>query len=146
VDHNELHSTDQWRREGVRPGTCPRAPEGGAPKEGGSSAVPAKGATNMTFSPGRQKPWRRHCNRHEQTFYIKFKMYRQLIRMHQNCEPRCNDCVRSFEIPLVLAFCGSFNLNFCIRSAVLSEQSKVHVIWHNIHRCSDAWIHSCRVH
>jgi hypothetical protein len=25
-----------------------------------SSTVPAKGATNITFAPGRQKPWRRH--------------------------------------------------------------------------------------
>jgi hypothetical protein len=32
----------------------------GAPNRALSSAVPAKGATNMTFAPGRQKPWRRH--------------------------------------------------------------------------------------
>jgi hypothetical protein len=53
-----LKDTNSGGARGSGVGNCPRAPEGGAPKECGSSK--GGGATNTTFASGCQKSWRRH--------------------------------------------------------------------------------------
>jgi hypothetical protein len=46
---------------GAKGAIAPGRHRNGAPKSRPQLCGSSQGATNTTFAPGRQKPWRRHC-------------------------------------------------------------------------------------